>query len=212
MNSSSKSFTEFQLNCLEQAFHVGAEDASTAMAQWLGVPSLIAIEAVDQLSIEEAPDILGGSEQPICFCSMAMTGTLTGTMVFVFDDECGLSLADLVLHKPVGTASDWNELERSSALESTNIVGCAYLNSLSRHLPAADSHSIELIPSPPTFRRDFAECLLQSVFMEQAMVANDIFLAEARFEISGEPLNWTLLFVPDAPSLAQLRRLLPDSD
>ena len=49
-------------------------------------------------------------------------------------------------------------------------------------------------------------------FFDQAMMANDIFLAEARFEIRGEPLNWTLLFVPDGPSLNTLHRVLPGAD
>ena len=74
MNSSVRPFNKTQLDRLEQAFHIGAADASDAMARWLGVPSLISIESVEQLPIEQAPGILGGSELPICFCSMEMTG------------------------------------------------------------------------------------------------------------------------------------------
>jgi chemotaxis protein CheC len=138
---------------------------------------------------------------------MAMNGGLTGTMIFAFDDACGLSLTDLLLNHPSGTAREWGEMECSAALESTNIIGCAYLNSLVRHLP----YSMELVPSPPVFRRDFAESLLQAAFMDQAMAANFIFLARARFEIRGAPLNWSLLFIPDAPSLARLGQLFPKS-
>lgn len=212
MNSTQKPFTESQLKHLEIMFQHGATDASGAMARWLAVQSLLTIEAVDQLPIEEAPDLLGGSDEPVCFCSMEMTGSLTGLLILACDDESGLVIADLLLNQPSGTSSEWGEIEISAALESTNIIGCAYLNSLAKHLSDSSSQSIELIPSPPSFRRDFSESLLQAVFMEQALVADVAFLAEARFEIRAEPINWTLLFVPDAQSLNRLRGLLPVSE
>lgn len=208
MNTSATPFTLRQMKHLEEAFRLGAADASQAMARWLEVPSLITIESIDQLPIDEAPGILGSSDAPLCFCSMAMTGGLTGMMIFAFDDACGFSLTDLLLNHPLGTAREWGEVECSAALESTNIIGCSYLNSLARHLP----ESLELVPSPPLFRREFAGSLLQAAFMDQAMAANFIFLARARFEIRGEPLNWSLLFVPDAPSLARLSQMFPASD
>ncbi|MEZ6129442.1 MAG: hypothetical protein R3C59_12230 [Planctomycetaceae bacterium] len=197
-----------QLSQLETAFRHGAEDASDAMAKWLSVPSLITLESVEQRLLNESIEQLGAADMPVCFCMMAITGTLTGHLILSFDDASGLALADLLLSQPAGTSTDWGEVEQSAALESHNIIGCAYLNSLARHLPGESQPPLHLVPSPPDFRRDFAESLLQSAFTDQALAGDLIFVAKARFELRGQPLMWTLLFVPDAVSMDTLKRIL----
>ncbi len=192
-----------QLKVLSDSLHRGAEDASQAMAKWLTVDSLVEIDSVVQVPIESAAGLLGDGDATLCFCSMAISGSLQGQLILAFDDESGLSLSDLLLSRPAETATDWGEVETSAALETANIVGCAYLNAMSEAL-ASDALSVTLMPTPPSFRREFAESLLQSAVMGQAMSGNFIVVAKARFEIRGERLNWHLLFVPDAESMTRL--------
>ena len=155
--------------------------------------------------------MLGGGDQTLCFCSMEITGDLTGQIVLAFDDSSGLSLTDLLLDHPIGNATDWGEVETSAALETANILGCAYLNALSKDLTSRNTDTLNLLPSPPVFRREFAESLLQTVFLDQAMASDFIVAARATFQIRDERLNWSLLFVPDAPSMDRLRQLLSDA-
>lgn len=197
--------SESQLQRLTEALHLGARTSSDSMAMWLSVPSLIEIDEVDQLPIREAVDVLGDSDQILCFCFMEMTGSLTGGLILAFDDQSGLSLADLVLNQPVGSATEWGEVEQSAALETANIIGSAYLNSLSLHLNATNTNSLRLLPSPPTFRREFVESLLQTAFLAQAIASDYIFVASTKFQIRGELLNWTMLFIPDADSIGLLK-------
>ena len=134
--------------------------------------------------------------------------TLNGQMVLAFDDASGLSLSDLLLGNPPGTATNWGEVEVSSAQESMNILGSAYLNGVSRFLSDRSGDAVSLIPSPPTFFRDYAASLLQTVFMEQASTGNHVLFARAQFELHGCPLNWTFLLIPDPPSLLKLSQIL----
>ncbi len=212
MNSSANLLTKPQLKHLENIFHHGAANASDAMGKWLTVPTLISTEAIKLIPIDEAPEILGTSDEAVCFCSMEMTGVFTGILALVFDDECGLSITDMLFNYSKGTSKEWGEVERSAALETTNIIGCAYLNSLSIHLRYSEDQLIELIPSPPSFQRDYSESILQSVFMEQALETDYVLFAKSRFEIFEESVNWTLLFIPDAPSFARLHELLSELD
>jgi hypothetical protein len=46
--------------------------------------------------------------------------------------------------------------------------------------------------------------------MGQAMASDHLLVAHAAFEIDGAALNWSLLFVPDAESMADLHRWLGD--
>ncbi len=148
---------------------------------------------------------------------MGLTGRLTGLILLVFEDRSGLALVDLLLHQPVGTTTAWGELEQSAAKETTNIVGCAYVNALAAHLPdpapIATSDAGELIPTPPTFLHEFAGSLLEFALMEQALELDQVLLIHSEFAAGrqGLNLNWTLLFIPSrdalhalAASLAQL--------
>jgi chemotaxis protein CheC len=192
-----------QLSSLTALFRVGATGATTALSRWLGRPARMTVERVEQLALHDATEVLGDSELPIAACVMAMQGRITGQLILAFDDASGLSLADLLLGKPAGTSTAWSEVERSAAQETANIVGCAYLNSLSRSLHDGTATQ-EVLPSPPRFTRDYAQSLLQFALMNQAATSDVVFLTETQFHIDGAPVNWNLLFIPDDHGLQAL--------
>lgn len=203
-------FSSDQLERLTRAFHSGAAVGSDAMQRWLGVPTLISIDSVDQCPMEMATGVLGQTGDAVGMCLMRMQGTFTGLMVLAFEDSSGLAMTDLILGHAPGTAVQWGELEMSAALESMNILGSAYLNGMADFLSRGNAGTVELIPSPPRFVRDFAESLLQTAFMEQAVVGSHMLFARARFEMRGRPLKWTFLLIPDPPSLVRLAILLSE--
>lgn len=216
MTDAQNPLSERQLEQLHTVIDQAAERASSALTMWIGRPSMIRVESLDQLSLNEATAVLGESEDPVCFCAMAVTGWLTGQLILTFDDASGLALANLVLHGSAGDSAesdtaerDWGEVEQSAAMETANILGCAFLNALAGHSKEFIETDGGLIPSPPCFNRDFAESLLQFALMGQAAEHSMVFLTQTRFEVSDAPLNLTLLFVPDGPSLATLHRVLP---
>lgn len=200
-----------QLFALTTSFHQGSFDASIALAKWIGKPSVVEIDTLEQLPLEEATGLLAAGEEPICFCLAGITGILTGQMILTFDDASGLALADMLLDDPPGTAKKWTPMAVSAAEETTNILCCAYLNSLSRGLQQS-AQSNQLLPTPPAFSRDFAESLLEFALMGQVAASDYVILARTRFEINATPVNWTLLFIPDAESMLRLPQLLSRHD
>ncbi len=202
--------TTQQLAALTELFRAGAAEATAALSRWLGRPARVTVERVEQLALCDATEVLGDSEAPIAACVMAMHGGLTGQLILAFDDASGLSLADLLLSNPPGTSTTWNEVERSAAQETANIVGCAYLNSLTRSFSdAAAAH--EVLPTPPRFTRDYPQALLQFALMNQATTSDVVFLTETQFHIDGSPVNWNLLFIPDATGVPQMESLIRHS-
>ncbi len=190
---------------LTAIFAKGAEDASEALSKWLGRTVLLTVDEVDEVSLADAAELLGPADQLVAACAMNLSGRITGHLLLVFEDRSGLALADLLLRQPVGTATEWGELERSAAEETTNIVGCAYVNSLAAHLPAPmDGVPKAILPSPPIFRHEFAGSLLEFALMEQAIVLDRLLLAQTRFTTERMDLNWSLLLVPSGESLELL--------
>jgi len=186
----------------------GAEDASAALSRWLGRAVRLTISEVDEVDLAEAPDLLGPADQVVAACAMELGGRLTGQLLLVFEDRSGLALADLLLRQPAGTASSWGEIERSAAMETANIVGCAFLNSLAAHLPLAGPEGPApegtLVPSPPTFRHEYAGSLLEFALMDQATRRDQLLLLRTRFEADGTRLDWSLLLVPSGEAVAEI--------
>ena len=201
-------FQDLPLAAIRDCFHEGSVRASAALAAWVGKPSLIEIDSLQRFSMEEATGLMSRGDEPICFCAVRFEGSIQGQMVLAFDDASGFALSDLLLDKPIGTSSQWGEMETSAVLETANIICCAYLNALSDRLSRSDEPGGDLLPTPPFFSRDFAESLMQFTIMGQAMASETVILAETRFEIDQSPVSWNLLVIPDADSLLRLSRLM----
>lgn len=208
MSSNPPSLSDLQIDQLAIALHRGAAEASTALAQWLDAVTTMSIDSVDQCPLENATSVLGDGDKAVCMCLMEMQGSLTGHMLLAFDDASGLAVADLLLTRQEGTADAWGDVERSCIMETMNIAGSAYLNGIARDLSERCGQTIELIPTPPIFMRDFTESLLETAFLDQAVAGNDVVFALARFDLSGRPLRWTFLLIPDPASLQRLSEIL----
>jgi chemotaxis protein CheC len=227
----SKSFmdpilTDAQRRLLRTIFDRGAEKASQALSKWLAEEVQLAISEVELVELQQAAELLGPADSLVAACTMGLTGRLTGLILLIFEDRSGFALIDLLLRQPIGTTTTWGELEQSGAKETTNIVGCAYVNALAVHLPGISTTSLEsasetriaggeLVPTPPTFVQEFAGSLLQFALMEQALELDQVLLVHSQFRTGRQGLNldWTLLFIPSreslhvlATSLAQLER------
>jgi hypothetical protein len=46
--------------------------------------------------------------------------------------------------------------------------------------------------------------------MAQVVATDHVLVAQTEFQIDGDPVDWTLLFVPDAESMMTLREALQD--
>jgi chemotaxis protein CheC len=208
--------SETQCRLIWMIFERGAESASLALSKWLGEEVRLSISQVEQVELAEAAQVLGPAETLVAACSMGLSGPLSGTILLIFEDRAGLALVDLLMHQPLGTATSWGDLEQSAAQETTNIVGCAYLNALAAHLPGtlpgSGSAGEELVPTPPMFFHEFAGSLLEFALMDQALELDRVLLIHTAFSSSrqGLNLNWTLLFIPDRTSLHALAAALSD--
>jgi chemotaxis protein CheC len=209
--------TEAQRHLLRMIFDRGAEAASQALSKWLGEEVHLTVSEVELVELAQTAELLGPADSLVAACSMGLAGRLTGLILLVFEDRSGLALVDLLMRQPVGTTTTWGEIEQSAVKETTNIVGCAYVNALAAHLPGivslASNQAVwseiggsELVPTPPTFVQEFAGSLLQFALMEQALELDQVLLIHSEFGAGkqGLNLNWTLLFIPSRESLHEL--------
>ena len=91
-----------------------------------------------------------------------LEGEIGGSMVLTFNEENGRQLAASLLQTEPTPGPDWNELEQSALTETGNILGCAYVNAITRLI----DH--ELMPSPPYFVQDYGASVVEQALVAQA--------------------------------------------
>ncbi len=178
------------LEVLHQLFASATHDASAAMCRWTNGLITMTLDEVRELPLEEVCEEFDFGSELLTMVVLSLEGDVGGDMILTFDDENGRSLAASLLGREVETCEQWTELEQSALNETGNILGCAYMNALTRLI------SVELVPTPPYFIQDYGASVLQQALMAQAMTCEKVLICRTRFHREGEELNWNVFFVP----------------
>ena len=92
---------------------------------------------------------LAVGDEMLTMVVMTLDGELGGSLILIFDELNGRQLAASLLGREVGTEPEWSELEKSALMETGNILGCAYVNALTRLI------GTDLRPSAPVLHPGF---------------------------------------------------------
>jgi chemotaxis protein CheC len=178
------------LALIEPLFAAATGDASVAMSRWSGGLVTMELDQLRELPLEEICEQLDVGGDPLTMVVLSLEGEPGGDMILTFDEASGRRLAAALLSRPVSDAPEWSELEKSALMETGNILGCAYMNALTRHV------DVRLVPAPPQFVQDFGASVLEHALTTQAIASDTALLGRTRFELQGMRLAWNVYFVP----------------
>lgn len=178
--------TEF----LHQLFASATHDASVAMCRWTDGLITLSLDEVREIPLEEVCTELNLGDELLTMVVLSLEGEIGGEMILTFDEQNGRQLAASLLRRSLDTTAEWSALEKSALTETGNILGCAYMNALTRLI----NH--ELVPSAPYFIQDYGASVLQQALLAQAMTTDRVLICRTGFHRAGEELNWRVLFVP----------------
>jgi chemotaxis protein CheC len=181
-----------QLNVLHHLFASATHDASAAMCRWTDGLITLTLDEVREIPLENVTAELNLGEELLTMVVLSLEGDIGGEMILTFDDLNGRQLAASLLGRPRGDNPQWTDLEKSALTETGNILGCAYVNAITRLI----DH--ELVPSAPYFIQDFGASVLQQALMAQALTCDQALICRTGFHKEGAELNWRVLFVPTA--------------
>jgi chemotaxis protein CheC len=181
---------EPQLKLLHQLFASATHDASAAMCRWTNGLITLALDEVRELALEDVCGELDFGSDLLTMVVLTLDGEIGGDMILTFDEENGRQLAASLLARPVRNQPQWSDLEKSALMETGNILGCAYMNALTRLVDT------DLVPSPPYFLQDYGASVLEQALMTQAMTCDRVVICQTSFHREGEELNWNVFFVP----------------
>ena len=187
---------------LQELFASATHDASAAMCRWTDGIITVALDEVKQVALEDVAIELAVGDEPLTMVVMTLNGQRGGSIILMFDELNGRQLAASLLGHEAGTEPEWSELEKSALMETGNILGCAYVNALTRLV------GMDLLPSPPYFIQDFGASVLEQALMTQAAASDRLLLCDIGFRRQGKKLDWRVVFVPTPGLQESLERSL----
>jgi chemotaxis protein CheC len=179
-----------RLQVLHHLFSLATREASEIMYRWSGGLITLKFAEVQELPLADACRELRPGDQPLTMVVLPLEGEFGGMMIFHFDEEVTRQLAAVLMDQPPPVGGSWSEMEKSAVTETGNILGCAYLNAISRLIDRP------MIPSAPIFLEDYGVGVLQEALANQALSNDCVLIFRTGFLGPDKELNWCVLFVP----------------
>lgn len=190
------------LDGLRELFSSATHDASAAMCRWTDGLITVSLNDVREVPLEEVSFELNIGEELLTMVVLTLEGDIGGNLILVFDEDNGRQLAASLLRRTVETNLEWTPLEQSALTETGNILGCSYVNALTRLLGR------NLVPSAPYFIQDYGISVLQQAVMAQALISDTLLLCDIGFHRKDEALDWRVVFVPTPQMQTAMERSL----
>jgi chemotaxis protein CheC len=191
--------TPAERDALREVANIGAGHAATALSQMTGRKIMIDVPEVSIRPLEEAADLVGPPDGIIAAVLMHMMGDLTGRTLLVLPERAAKGLCGILLRRPEAP-DGFSEMERSTIMETGNILCSAYLNALS------DFMGMMLLPSVPALVVDQAGAVLTTAYLNFGHARDHVICVETsfRFEGSTELLRGQFILMPDVASLTAI--------
>ncbi len=192
-----------KLAVLHQLLASATNDASVAMCRWTSGLISLTLDEVREIPLPEVCPTLGIGDELLTMVVLTIDKELGGVMILAFDEVNARQLAAALLNCPVSDSPQWSELEQSALTETGNILGCAYMNAISRLI------NQELVPSAPYFIQDYGASVLQQALIAQAITSDKAVVCRTGFHRHGVDLNWHILFVPNETLRVAMENAMP---
>jgi chemotaxis protein CheC len=193
---------DWALGALYELFASATHDASAAMCRWTNGLITVTLDQVREIALEEVSAELEIGDELLTMVVLTISGEVGGNLILLFDEPSGRQLAASLLGHAPGTEPEWSELEKSALTETGNILGCAYVNALTRLIGA------DLMPSAPYFIQDYGASVLQQAVMTQALTSDRLLLCQIGFRRKEQELDWRVVFVPTQGMQEAMQRSL----
>ena len=181
---------------LKDLGNIGAGNATTALAQMLQCKVDMQVPQVRLLNFSEVGEVMGGEEQIVVGIYLAVEGDITGSIMFILEQNAGKALVSKLMGMPA-SEGEFNEMEISAMKEIGNIITGAYLNSLSQLT------NLKMLPSVPDLNIDMLNAILSVPAIEFGIMGDQILLIQTRFTDDVD-LNGYFILLPDLESYTKI--------
>ena len=195
--------TEKYLDVLTEIGNIGAGNATSAVANMLGLKVDMSVPHVELLEVEKIGSLLGKEEDIIVGIMLGVESDIDGSMMFLMDLPSAHRLVGRMMMMDITDEEklksvEFDEMEMSAIQEIGNIIAGSYLNALS------SLTNLTLTPTVPYLAIDMAASILSVPAIQFGMVGDKALLI--RTEIGGidMDINGFYILMPENDSYEKI--------
>jgi len=201
MTRSVESLNSSIIDVLKEIGNIGAGNAATSLAKMLNKKVDMEVPQVKILEFADVPKLIGGEESLVTGVYFNLEGDLTGSFLFLLDEESALGLLNLMMPMEF---KEFDEMSNSALMEVGNILSGAYISSL------AALTNLNISISVPSISYDMAGAILSVPAIQFGMVSDQVLIVENEFfdDDKDDMISGYFLLVPDLESYDVLLKSL----
>lgn len=201
--------TEKYLDVLSEIGNIGAGNATSAVANMLGLKVDMSVPHVELIEVEKIGMLIGSEEDIIVGIMLGVEVDMDGSMMFLMDLPSAHRLVGKMMMMDVDSmteeqlcSADFSEMEQSAIQEIGNIIAGSYLNALSQLT------NLTLSPTVPFLAVDMAASILSVPAIQFGMVSEKALLIKTEIGGIDMPINGFYILMPENDSYEKILRSL----
>ena len=171
--------TKEQVIVLETIAKKAAILASTSLSKFIHMPVQLELTRTRMIEVSEINQLITDSEEISSVVLLPVTGDFVGSSALISSIQDSYHLAEILLKRPKGSITKLDELATSAIKETANIIGGAFLSTLS------NTTGFSLIQSIPNKATGTMKEIVDMAVKELHHIDNELTIAlEIDFSLS----------------------------
>ncbi len=196
--------------------------AADGLSRWLEHPIHTQQLGTTQVDLDAAKASLAEPGDMLCCCCMPVelagspkdlaelceptssdsVSVPAGRLLLAWDLPDAMWLIDRSLNE-TGTSEDqstWGSLQWSAIAETSNVVGCEFLNAIAEGIQDISKADLLLLPDPPRITQETADSLIDNALTDiepshNGAADRKIWMATGTFQVAGHPIHTRMAMV-----------------
>ncbi len=178
---------------LQEIANIGSGNATTAVANMLGLRMNMSVPQVEFIPVEEIGTSIGGEENIVVGIFLEVELDIEGSLMFIMDMSSARHLVNRLMMRPSDYEAELDEMDLSAIKEMGNIIASSYLTAI------ATLTNMTISPSVPYIAVDMAAAILNVPAVQFGMMGDKALIIKT--DISDEvDISGYFILMPEGDS------------
>ena len=181
------------VDVLREIGNIGAGNATTAIANMLGLKIDMAVPRVQLLEVSKLGSFICEEDETIVGIFLEVQNDIEGSMMFLLNMDSAHYLVNKLMMRDLDYKEPFDEMDMSAMKEIGNIIAGSYLSALS------SMTNLAIFPSVPYIAVDMAASILSVPAIQFGQYGENALLIETEIE-ADVAINGYFILMPEEDS------------
>ena len=197
MAVSIEQINEMYPDVLREIGNIGAGNATTAVANMLGLRIDMKVPSVEFIEVEKIGGVIGSEEQIVVGIMLGIETDIEGSMMFLMDIPSAHHLVNRMMMRDPDYDAEFDEMDMSAIKEIGNIIAGSYLSAIS------GLTNLTITPTVPFVAIDMAAAILSVPAIQFGMQGDNALIIETEMGDDVD-INGYFILMPEGDSYSKI--------